>query len=97
MKNLLLACFVIFSFEEAFSQTGYKDTDREKNKRDRIGDEVVRGQSSTSRRVMPPGSRKEVQKSDSIKGVNCTDMNGKMFAPKDKGYTKCVDTANRVQ
>ena len=38
MRNLLLACLVIYSFEEAFSQTGYKDADR---------NQVVKGESST--------------------------------------------------
>jgi hypothetical protein len=97
MKNILLACLFIFSFEEAFSQTGYKDTDRELSKRERSGDQVVRGQSSTVRRAMPAGSRKEIQKSDSISGVECTDKTGKKFTPKNKGYTKCVDKANRIE
>jgi len=99
MKNLILACFCIFSFEEAFSQsqTGYKDTDREQELRRDIKDEVVRGESSTQRRVKPPGSTRKVQKSDSIDGVNCTDQLGNTFAPNSMGYKKCVDKANRIQ
>lgn len=101
MKNLILACFFIFSFEEAFSKTqsptGYKDTDRDLELRRQSGDEVVTGQSATERRVRRAGSLKEVQGSDSIDGVNCTDNLGNTFAPNSKGYKKCVDKANRVQ
>lgn len=97
MKNLILACFCIFSFEEAFSQARYLDTDRDQEMRRQSGDEVVTGQSSTERRVRRAGSMKEVRKSDSIDGVNCTDKLGNVFAPNSEGYKKCVDKANRVQ
>lgn len=97
MKNLFLACFFIFSFEEAFSQARYIDTDREKDLRKQSGDEVVTGQSATDRRTYPAGALKGIQKSNSINGVNCMDSRGQAFAPNSKGYKKCVDNANRVQ
>jgi hypothetical protein len=102
MKNLFLACLCIFTFEEAFSQTRYIDINkeqegREKELRKQSGDEVVTGQSATERKTQPPGSLKEVQKSDSIQGVNCVDTRGQAYAPNSKGYKKCVDNANRVQ
>lgn len=97
MKNLILACFCIFSFEEAFSQARFIDTDREAELRKQSGDEVVTGQSATDRRTHPAGSMKGVKKSDSIKGANCMDTNGREFAPNSRGYKRCVDNANRVQ
>lgn len=30
MKNLFLACFLIFSFEEAFSQTGHNHPEKQR-------------------------------------------------------------------
>lgn len=97
MKNLLIACFMVFSFEEAFSQTGYKDADRDLSKKERAGDEVVTGQSSTSRRTYRAGELKDVRKSDSIKGINCVDDRGVEFAPNSAGHKKCVDNANRIR
>lgn len=102
MKNLFLACFCIFTFEEAFSQTRFIDIDKEQEGRERelrkqSGDEVVTGQSATERKTTPPGSLKGVQKSDSIKGVNCVDTRGQAYAPNSKGYKECVDNANRVE
>lgn len=112
MKNLFLACFLIFSFEEAFSaqmeMTTTKKTkvvkptnqDKEirqgENMRARIGDEVVTGQSATQRRAMPSGSMRGVQKG-SIQGARCTNSNGIVFTPGKAGYRECVDKANRVQ
>jgi hypothetical protein len=94
MKNLFLACFFIFSFEEAFSQTRFIDINKEEEGRHQelkkqSGDEVVTGQAATE--------RKEVQKSESIQSVNCMDTRGQAYAPNSKGYKKCVDNANRVQ
>lgn len=101
MKNIFLACFCIFTFEEAFSQARYIDIDKEQEGRERdlrkqSGDEVVTGQSATQRKTYPPGPLKGVQRSDATKGINCVDARGQDYAPNSKGYKKCVDNANRV-
>lgn len=96
MKNLILACFFIFSFEEAFSQARFIDIDREKDLSAQSGDEVRTNQSATARKTYPAGA-KEVQKSEPFKGTSCMDSRGQAFAPNSKGYKKCVDNANRVQ
>lgn len=97
MKNIFFACLCIFSFEEAFSQTAYLKPNTDLDYRKQTRDEVSTGQSAIERKTTPAGTMKNVKKYDSIKGVNCTDTNGREFAPNSRGYKKCVDYANRVQ
>lgn len=97
MKSLFLACFCIFTFEEAFSQTRFIDVGKEQDLKNQSSDEVRTGRSATVRKTTPTGTSEETQKYDSIKGVNCVDTRGQAFAPNSKGYKKCVNKANRVQ
>lgn len=97
MKNLFIACFCIFTFEEAFSQTRFIDVWKEEDLKKQRVDEVRTGQSATVRKTKPAGTLKGAQKYDSIQGANCVDMRGQAYAPNSKGYKECVDNVNRVQ